>query len=172
MKKICLIGLFIFCLFASSCIPPFLEGMVEMQDCFSSVTYQTYIIDYAEEQGYKLEEEQIIELYKFCDNDEKNIYYRAYKQFDFTVKRTQKIKSLAFIMQASEDCLVKLLVRNNEVEVKQLEINLKKEQKYTVEILNIDLQLEEGKSLIFSIENPLELIEISTRIDSFILIGE
>lgn len=172
MKKYLSLFLIIICLFVSSCIPPFLEGTVEMQDVFSSATYQTYVIDYAEEQGYKLEEKQSIEIYKLCDNDENNIPLRAYKQFEFLSKRTQKIKSLAFIMQANEDCLIKLLVTNNEVEVKQLEINLKKEQKYTVEILNIDLQLEEGKSLIFSIENPLELIEISTRIDSFILIGE
>lgn len=81
-----------------------------------------------EELGYKLEEKQSIETYKLCDNDENNIPLRAYKQFDFLSKRTQKIKSLAFIMQASEDCLIELLVTNNKVEIKQLEINLKKEQ--------------------------------------------
>jgi len=138
-KKNLLVFTLLICIMLSSCVPPFLEGMVEIQDVFSSVSYQTYVIDYAEELGYKLEEKQNIEIYKLCDNDENNIPLRAYKQITFIAKRTQKIKSLAFIMQASEDCLIKLLVTNNEGEIKQLEINLMKEQKYTVEILNIDL---------------------------------
>lgn len=172
MKKMILIFLATVCMIVSSCIPPFFENVIELQDYFSSVTYQTYVIDYAEEQGYKITEEKQIELYKLCDGNEDNISFTTYKQISFKSKRPKKITSVAFVMKATEDCLVKMSVKHGEVEIRQIEINLKQYTKKIVDILELEIELQEGENLIFSVENPLELVEVYIRFDSFLMIGE
>ena len=92
MKRVVILILLAISLFVSSCIPPFLEGAVEMQDVFSSVTYQTYVIDYAEELGYKLEEKQSIETYKLCDNDEKPQVIETVEDFNKQIKENKESK--------------------------------------------------------------------------------
>lgn len=173
MKKFGVLILLIFCFFTSSCIPPFLEGMVEIQDVFSSVLYQTYIIDYAEEQGYKLEEEQAGVMGDFVDGDDYNVLFNTYKKFDFICSsNTITITDIAFIMEAGATVEVEMLVTYNDTEVENLNLKLNQGETFTVEILDVSLKLQEGAKLTISIENPLELGEVCTRIDSFILIGE
>ena len=90
----------------------------------------------------------------------------------FKIKKTQKIRTISFLIEASKDCLVKLLIKNGEEEVAFLELELEKETKKTINLMDIHIEFREGEKLVFSIENPTELVEMSTRIDTLLFLGE
>lgn len=158
----------------AGCIPPFFDGGMTATDCFEdTVKYTTFTIDAGEPGGFVESEENELSLEDLTDGDEQNITQQAYYSMVFTSRADGvELTSLAFIVQASDACVISFSVTYGEKLLASEQVSLLKNSVKTVYFPSIDVTLEKEEKLYITVKNPLEVGAVPFRTDSYIFIGQ
>jgi len=157
----------------TGCIPPFFDGGITATDFFGNdVIYSTFIIDAAEENGFKELDEGRQSLDAYIDGDEQNIPMRAYKRITFITKAEGSVTDIAFMVQSDIDCTINFSVFYGKNFCASESVTLKGNVINTVFFSGLQITLEVSERLNFVITNPVELGTAAFRTDSYIFIGQ
>ncbi len=164
-----IIGVACICCSLCACIPPFIDGAVEVSDYFQeAVNYDTYAINPEAEGGFDTVSGFSLTLSTLSDNDERNIVMRNYLEFTFTAKSEITLKMLAFIVEADEEAELNFRLSSGDSTFNK-SINLNTEKKDIIQFENLNLNMAVSDKIILTLINPL-MVNAKYRIDSVIFI--
>lgn len=152
-----------------ACIPPFIDGAVEVSDYFqTAVNCATYAINPEAESGFDTVSGITLTLDALSDDDEKNIEMRNYLEFTFTAKSEITLKMLAFIVEVDEGAELNFRLSSG-TSTFDKSIDLNTEKKDIIQFDSLNLNIAVSDKIVIALINPL-MANVKYRIDSVIFI--
>jgi len=153
----------------SSCIPPFIDGVVEAEEYFdSSVQYASYIIDASAEGGFTTIDGQRMPLSTLTDSDENNVSMKYYYCFSFTTKKEITLQAISFVVEVENFTMLNFRL-NNRALVFDQSIDLTQKKKEIVQFSELNLLMPIATDLSITISNPV-MANVKYRIDTILFI--